>query len=149
MENTRRNFALSLMASSITVWLYFGFYPFSHSVFPMVEGEALNTLMQVLAVPLMVAIVVGGGLAAARALDATLETERSKLALVAPPGIVWVVFMAAMAFPLGPVGNGLVAAAAAAAIMRILQNVIDLGTLRSSRPEGLATGQPLRASPSA
>ena len=138
MKNARRNFMLSLAMSSITVWLYFGFYPYSHSIFPMTEGAVLNELMQMLAIPLLLAILVGGGLAAASAItsaiesEATRETERRKLALLAPPAVVWILFMAAMALPLGPVANGIVVCVSALAIMRILQNIVRLGVFRSA-----------------
>jgi hypothetical protein len=148
MENTRRNFVLSLAMSLITVWLYFGFYPFSHTIFPMTEGAALNTLMQMAAIPLMLAIVVGGGLATASAItsaiesEATRKAERRKLALLAPPAVVWILFMAAMALPLGPVANVIVVCVSALAIMRILQNVASLGVFRSSRTAALGVRKP-------
>ena len=91
-----------------------------------------------MAIPLTLGIIAGGGLAAASALscatdvEATREIERRKLALTTPAGIVWVVFVAAMAFPLGPVGNAIVVCASVLAVLRILQNALALGIFQAS-----------------
>jgi hypothetical protein len=156
MENTRRTFVLSLGASLFTVWFYFGFVPFGHGFLPTMDGSTLNTLIKLAAIPLILAIIAGGGLAAATALasptevEATRESERRKLGLAAPAGIVWVVFVASMAFPLGLLGNALVTCAGALAILRILQNAITLGVFRaSSGSAASAMGQSLGSYPNA
>jgi hypothetical protein len=106
------------------------------------------------AIPLTLAIVAGGGLAAAGSLasanevEATRETERRKLALLAPAGVVWVVFVASMAFPLGFIGNIVVVFASGLAILRILQNAIALGVFRSSSGAAASTmGETLGSCP--
>ena len=145
MENTRRAFVLSLGASLFTAWFYFGFPPLGQGFLPTTDGSGLNTLIKIVAIPLTLAIVAGGGLAAAGSLasatevEATRETERRKLALLAPAGVVWVVFVASMAFPLGPIGNAVVVGASVLAILRILQNAIALGVFRSSSGSADAT----------
>jgi hypothetical protein len=137
MENTRRTFALSVGVSLFAASLYFGFPPFN--LVP-VEGGLLNTLAKIVAIPLTLAIIGVGGLAAASALscetdDATTrEAERRKLALTTPAGIVWVIFVAAMAFPLGPVGNAIVVGASVLAVIRILQNAMALGIFQPDGP---------------
>jgi hypothetical protein len=94
-------------------------------------------LVKIAAIPLTVAIIAGGGLAAATSLssatevEATREAERRKLALLAPAGVVWVAFVATMAFPLGPIGNAVVVCASVLAILRILQNAVALGVFRA------------------
>jgi hypothetical protein len=139
MASTRRNFVLSLAMSLIVTWLYFGFYPFGAAILPGTEGAALNTLMQIVAIPLTLAIIVGGGLAAASALASPIEdetareAERRKMALLAPPAVAWIVFMAAMAMVLGRFAQISVVAVSALAILRIAQNMVRLGVLRSLR----------------
>jgi hypothetical protein len=150
MANTRRTFVLSLGASLLIVWLYFGFPPLGHGFLPATDGSALNALVKFIAMPLTLAIVAGGGLAAATSLasatevEATREVERRKLARLAPAGIVWVVFVAAMAYPLGPLGNIAVLCAGGLGILRIAQNAIALGVFRaSSGPAASAMGESL------
>jgi hypothetical protein len=137
MENTLRAFILSLMASLFMVWLYFGFPPLGHGFLPPTEGSLLNTLIKIAAIPLTVTIIAGGGaaatsLASATEVEATRQAERRKLALLAPAGVVWVAFVATMAYPLGPIGNAVVVCASVLAILRILQNAIALGVFRAS-----------------
>ena len=133
MENTRRSFALSLGVSLLAVWVYFGFPPLSLAA--LSEGTFFNTLAKIIAIPLTLAIIAGGGLAAAAALgsvtddEATREIERRKLALAAPAGVIWVLFVGLMAFPLGPVGNAIVIGAGGLAVLRIVQNALTLGIL--------------------
>jgi hypothetical protein len=140
MGNTRRTFVLSLGVSLAAVWLYFGFPPFGQGAVPMTEGTLLNTLAKIVAIPLTLAIIGVGGLAAASALScetddtATREVERRKLALTTPAGIIWVIFVAAMAFPLGPVGNAIVVGASVLAVIRILQNAMALGIFQADGP---------------
>ena len=142
MANTRRAFVLSLGLSLFTVWFYFGFPPLGHAVLPAADGSALNTVIKFVAIPLTLAILAGGGLAAAASLastaevEATRQTERRKLALLAPAGSAWVVFVAAMAYPLGPMGNIIVVCASGLAILRILQNTVALGVFRASSGPG-------------
>jgi|SRR5581483_8437692 len=142
MENTRRTFALSLGISLFAVWFYFGFPPFTQNVLPMADGTLVNTLTKIVAIPLTLAIIAGGGLAAASALgcetddEATRESERRRLALTAPAGVIWVLFVAAMAFPLGFLGNVLVVGASILAIGRILQSAVALGIFDPADPPG-------------
>jgi hypothetical protein len=84
----------------------------------------LNTLIKLVAISLT--------LASAVEVEATRDTKRRKLALLAPAGIVWVVFVASMAFPLGPIGNIVVVGASALAILRLLKNAIALGVFRAA-----------------
>lgn len=140
MGNTRRSFALSLGASVLAVWLYFGCPPFGPGPSSMTEGALWNILAKVAVIPLVLAILAGGGLAAARALGsltgdaATLETERRTLALTAPAGITWIMFVAVMAFPLGPVGNVFVIGSSILAILLILRNALALGIFHEPAP---------------
>jgi hypothetical protein len=144
MENTRWTCVLSLGISLLVVWLYFGVPPLSRGVLPAPDGSALNAAIAMAAMPLTLAILVGGGLAAAGALssatevEATRQAERRKVALQAPAGMVWVVFVAAMAYPLGPAGNIIVVCASVMAILRILQNAIALGVFRAASGPGAA-----------
>jgi hypothetical protein len=137
MDSTRRAFFLSLAVSLFTAWFYFGFPPLTQGILPMNEGTLVNTLIKIVAIPLTLAIIAGGGLAAAYALAIATDlgeipdAERRKLALAVPAGIVWVVFVAMMAFPLGPVGNAIVVGASALAILRMLQNTFTLGVLNA------------------
>jgi hypothetical protein len=153
MENTLRAFILSLAASLFMVWFYFGFPPLGHALLPLAEGSLLNTLIKIAAIPLTATIIAGGGLAAATSLasatevEATREAERCKLALLAPAGVVWVAFVATMAYPLGPIGNAVVVCASMLAILRIPQNAIALGVFRaSSGSADAAMGESLGAS---
>jgi hypothetical protein len=155
MENTRRAFLLSLGASLFTVWFYFGFPALGHGFLPAPDGSALNALIKIVAIPLTLAVIAGGGLAAASSLasatevEATRATERRKLALLAPAGVVWVLFMASMAFPLALIGNIIVVCAGGFAILRILQNAKALGVFRASPgPEASAMRQSLSSYPS-
>jgi hypothetical protein len=138
MENTLRAFILSLVASLFMVWLYFGLPPLANGLLPPTDGSALNTLIKIVAIPLTLAIIAGGGLAAASSLsiatelDATREAERGKLALLAPAGVVWVAFVATMAYPLGSIGTAVVVLVSVLAILRILQNATTLGVFRAS-----------------
>ena len=90
MENTRRNFAVSLAASMLAVWLYFGCPPLGPAPSPLAEGSLSNLLAKIAVIPLTLAIFGGGGLAAARALGevsddaAAREADRRLLALAAP-----------------------------------------------------------------
>jgi len=61
-------------------------------VFPPAEGTMLNAVMRVIAVPLALLLIVGGGIAAAVALfDYPInERRRTALAIIAPLGIPWV-----------------------------------------------------------
>lgn len=133
MENTRRNFAVSLAVSMLAVWLYFGCPPLSPT--PLAEGSLSNILAKIVAIPLTLVILGGGGLAAASALgdvaDKATPTEarRRLLALTAPPGITWIVLIAAMAFPLGLAGDAAVLGASALGVIDILRNTIALGIL--------------------
>lgn len=154
MQNTRWTCVLSLGVSALMVWLYFGFPPLGHSFFPAPDGSALNTIVKMVAIPVTVAILAGGGLAAAGALasatevEATREDERRKLALLAPAGIVWVVFVAAMTYPLGPIGNIVVVCVSVLAVLRILQNATTLGVFRGSSGSHASTvGQSLGSCP--
>ena len=154
MQNTRRTFVLSLAASLLMVWLYFGLPPLGNGLLPAPDGSALNALIKFVAIPLTLAIIAGGGLAAASALasapevEATREAERRWIAPTAPAGIVWVVFVASMAFPLGLVGNSIVVCASGFAILRILHNVMTLGVFRATSASGdPAMGQSLGSSP--
>lgn len=138
MDNTRRAFAVSLAVSFLAVWLYFGCPPLGPG--PMAEGTLANGLAKIVVIPLTLAIIAGGGLAAASALGsvtdkaATRESERRRLALTAPAGIIWIVFVAAMAFPLGLVGNVMVLGASALGVIHILRCAIALGIFQDPGP---------------
>jgi hypothetical protein len=154
MGSTRRTFALSLGVSALAVWVYFGLPPWTGLFASMDDGSVLNWLAKMLAIPLTLAIIAGAGLAAANALSsggdvaADRDEERRRLALTAAPGSVWVAFVAAMAFPLGPVGNALVVAVAVLAVMRMLQNAVAAGVFRSS-PEPDPVGRSRNPAPGA
>jgi hypothetical protein len=152
MENTRWTWVLSLGASLLMVWLYFGFPPLGHGFLPAPDGSVLNTVVKMVAIPLTLAILAGGGLAAAGSLasgtEATGEGERHKLALLAPAGVVWIVFVAAMTYPLGPIGNIVVVCVCALAVLRILQNATTLGVFRrGSGSRASAVSQSLGSCP--
>ena len=91
MESTRRAFFFSLAVSLFTAWFYFGFPPLTQGVLPMNEGTLVNTLIKIVAIPLTLAIIAGGGLAAAYALGIATDRRRNsrrpsgrKLALAGP-----------------------------------------------------------------
>ena len=138
MRNTRRTFALSLAVSMLALWLYFGLPPFGPGSVPMTEGTMGNFLAKIIIIPLTLAIVGIGGLAAADALGsapdsaAARQSERRKLAHATPAGIAWIVFVAGTAYPLGPVGNAAAICASALAIVHILRNAVTLGVFRAS-----------------
>jgi len=94
LKNRRIAFAISLITSLGLFWLYTGFYPLGtgYGVFPPAEGTMLNAVMRVIAVPLALLLIVGGGIAAAVALfDYPInERRRTALAIIAPLGIPWV-----------------------------------------------------------
>jgi hypothetical protein len=150
MDNMARTFALSLATSLALVWLYFGLDPLASATLPAPEGSVLNGLMKIVAIPLTLLIVVGGGLAACAALDDVADAagrvaQVRKIALCAPAGIVWIVFMATLVVPLGALGNVLVVGASLYAIVRIAQNVMSASAIRKA-DAGLAV---LPASPKA
>ena len=142
MENTRRNFAVSLAASMLAVWLYFGCPPLGPAPSPLAEGSLSNLLAKIAAIPLTLAIFGGGGLAAARALGdvsddaAAREADRRLLALAAPPGITWILMAAVTAFSLGPVGDTFVVVASTLAVIDILRNAWALGVFRHPDASG-------------
>jgi hypothetical protein len=152
MEDTRWTCVLSLGVSLLMVWLHFGFPPLGHGFLPAPDGSALNAVVRMVAIPLTLAILAGGGLAAAGSLASGTEVpgegERHKLALLAPAGVVWVVFVSAMTYPLGPIGNIVVVCVSALAILRILQNAVTLGVFRRSYgSDASAAGQSLGSCP--
>src|ERR1700682_6504901 len=99
MSSLRATFWLSLIGSLGLVWLYFGFYPVGSSFLPAEDGTFVNTLMKIVAIPLVLAIIVGGGLAVARLSgidpDDRLELEQNRrdFAMYGPPALVWIGLM--------------------------------------------------------
>jgi len=142
MENTRRNFAVSLAVSMVLVWIYFGYPTLGGGPLPLAEGSLSNSLAKMAAIPLTLAIFGGGGLAAASALGdvadraTSREVHRRRLALTAPPGIAWIVLVAATAFPMGLLGDLAVLGAGALSIFDILRNTIVLGVFRHRGASG-------------
>jgi hypothetical protein len=64
----------------------------NYGIFPPAEGSMLNDVMRIVAIPFVLLVIVGGGLAAAYALstDALSDRQRLWVVLTAPPGILWI-----------------------------------------------------------
>lgn len=101
----RRVFMTSALISAALLWLYTGLAPVGTSggIFPPAQGTLLNEVMRIIALPLAVLIIAGGGVAALSALKAQEEGNDLMFAITAPPGILWVFFLVrlAMGMPAG------------------------------------------------
>lgn len=94
LKNRRIAFVASAIVSALLFWLYYGFYPLGtgSGIFPPAEGTLLNDVMRLVAIPLTLLLIVGGGIAVASALSdhAADDRRRTVLAIVTPFGIPWV-----------------------------------------------------------
>lgn len=92
---------ISAVLSLLLFSLVTATYPLAaFKLMPPAQGTLANEILRFVGVPLILIVMVGGGLAAARALsEPTTDAERMVVAIAFPPGVLWV-FFAVCAFML-------------------------------------------------